>query len=100
MATAGPVGWGLPKQKGPLASPWPVPCVATVVLSCRFTPSLRQLKQQALLLHVPPTLPSRLVQRLQEVSRAGSQLPVGYAASVPTSLPMFFPTEHPGSTLY
>ncbi|XP_052051853.1 chromosome transmission fidelity protein 18 homolog isoform X1 [Apodemus sylvaticus] len=34
----------------------------------QFTPSLRQLKQQALLLHVPPTLPSRLVQRLQEIS--------------------------------
>lgn len=34
---------------------------------CRFAPSLRQLKQQALLLHFPPTLPSRLTQRLQEV---------------------------------
>ncbi|KAL1779223.1 chromosome transmission fidelity protein 18-like isoform X1 [Sigmodon hispidus] len=34
----------------------------------QFTPSLRQLKQQAFLLHVPPTLPSRLVQRLQEIS--------------------------------
>ncbi|XP_077841227.1 chromosome transmission fidelity protein 18 homolog isoform X4 [Macaca mulatta] len=32
----------------------------------QFAPSLRQLKQQALLLHFPPTLPSRLVQRLQE----------------------------------
>lgn len=35
---------------------------------CRFAPSLRQLKQQAFLLHFPPTLPSRLIQRLQEVS--------------------------------
>ncbi|PNJ90347.1 hypothetical protein CR201_G0056262 [Pongo abelii] len=34
----------------------------------QFAPSLRQLKQQAFLLHFPPTLPSRLVQRLQEVS--------------------------------
>lgn len=34
----------------------------------RFAPALRQLKQQALVLHLPPTLPSRLVQRLQEVS--------------------------------
>ncbi|XP_057630965.1 chromosome transmission fidelity protein 18 homolog [Chionomys nivalis] len=34
----------------------------------QFVPSLRQLKQQAFLLHVPPTLPSRLVQRLQEIS--------------------------------
>lgn len=40
--------------------PHPVPI-------CRFAPSLRQLKQQAFLLHFPPTLPSRLVQRLQEV---------------------------------
>ncbi|KAK2097211.1 Chromosome transmission fidelity protein 18 [Saguinus oedipus] len=32
----------------------------------QFAPSLRQLKQQAFLLHFPPTLPSRLVQRLQE----------------------------------
>lgn len=41
--------------------------------TCRFAPSLRQLKQQAFLLHFPPTLPSRLVQRLQEVSRACRQ---------------------------
>nr|XP_033695197.1 chromosome transmission fidelity protein 18 homolog isoform X1 [Tursiops truncatus] len=34
----------------------------------QFVPSLRQLKQQALLLHFPPTLPSRLTQRLQEIS--------------------------------
>ncbi|XP_040604275.1 chromosome transmission fidelity protein 18 homolog isoform X5 [Mesocricetus auratus] len=39
-----------------------------VEMNARFTPSLRQLKQQAFLLHVPPTLPSRLVQRLQEIS--------------------------------
>uniref|UniRef100_A0A2I3TIN2 Chromosome transmission fidelity protein 18 homolog n=1 Tax=Pan troglodytes TaxID=9598 RepID=A0A2I3TIN2_PANTR len=36
----------------------------------QFAPSLRQLKQQAFLLHFPPTLPSRLVQRLQEGMRA------------------------------
>ncbi|XP_064151379.1 chromosome transmission fidelity protein 18 homolog isoform X1 [Loxodonta africana] len=35
----------------------------------QFAPSLRQLKQQALLLHFPPTLSSRLVQRLQEISQ-------------------------------
>uniref|UniRef100_A0A2K5I077 Chromosome transmission fidelity protein 18 homolog n=1 Tax=Colobus angolensis palliatus TaxID=336983 RepID=A0A2K5I077_COLAP len=35
----------------------------------QFAPSLRQLKQQAFLLHFPPTLPSRLVQRLQEGMR-------------------------------
>ncbi|XP_023567477.1 chromosome transmission fidelity protein 18 homolog [Octodon degus] len=40
----------------------------------QFVPSLRQLKQQAFLLHFPPTLPSRLVQRLQEISlRQGMQ---------------------------
>lgn len=59
-------------QKGCLAWP-PVPAhgMVTALCPCRFAPSLRQLKQQAFLLHVPPTLPSRLVQRLQEVSRAG-----------------------------
>lgn len=41
--------------------------------ACRFVPSLRPLRQQALLLQFPPTLPSRLVQRLQEVCRT----PVG-----------------------
>ncbi|XP_004705842.1 chromosome transmission fidelity protein 18 homolog [Echinops telfairi] len=40
----------------------------------QFTPSLRQLKQQALLLHFPPTLPSRLLQRLQEISRRRGML--------------------------
>lgn len=40
----------------------------TLCPSYRFAPSLRQLKQQAFLLHFPPTLPSRLIQRLQEVS--------------------------------
>ncbi|XP_074202736.1 chromosome transmission fidelity protein 18 homolog isoform X1 [Camelus bactrianus] len=34
----------------------------------QFAPSLRQLKQQALLLHFPPTLPSRLTQRLHEIA--------------------------------
>lgn len=34
----------------------------------QFTPSLRPLRQQAFLLQFPPTLPSRLVQRLQEIA--------------------------------
>nr|XP_004652192.2 chromosome transmission fidelity protein 18 homolog isoform X2 [Jaculus jaculus] len=49
----------------------------------QFTPSLRQLKQQAFLLHVPPTLPSRLVQRLQEISlRQGMQADPGALAAL------------------
>ncbi|XP_060028653.1 chromosome transmission fidelity protein 18 homolog isoform X2 [Erinaceus europaeus] len=49
----------------------------------QFVPSLRQLKQQAFLLHVPPTLPSRLVQRLQEISlRQGMQADPGALAAL------------------
>uniref|UniRef100_A0A8C6CMP5 Chromosome transmission fidelity protein 18 homolog n=1 Tax=Moschus moschiferus TaxID=68415 RepID=A0A8C6CMP5_MOSMO len=48
-----------------------------------FTPSLRQLKQQALLLHFPPTLPSRLTQRLQEISlRRGMRADPGALAAL------------------
>ncbi|XP_047636989.1 chromosome transmission fidelity protein 18 homolog [Phacochoerus africanus] len=44
----------------------------------QFAPSLRQLKPQALLLHFPPTLPSRLIQRLLEISqRQGMQADPG-----------------------
>uniref|UniRef100_A0A2K5ET71 Chromosome transmission fidelity protein 18 homolog n=1 Tax=Aotus nancymaae TaxID=37293 RepID=A0A2K5ET71_AOTNA len=49
----------------------------------QFAPSLRQLKQQAFLLHFPPTLPSRLVQRLQEVSlRRGLRADPGVLAAL------------------
>ncbi|KFO34757.1 chromosome transmission fidelity protein 18 homolog [Fukomys damarensis] len=49
----------------------------------QFAPSLRQLKQQAFLLHFPPTLPSRLVQRLQEISlRQGMQSDPGALAAL------------------
>nr|XP_055220825.1 chromosome transmission fidelity protein 18 homolog isoform X3 [Gorilla gorilla gorilla] len=49
----------------------------------QFAPSLRQLKQQAFLLHFPPTLPSRLVQRLQEVSlRQGMRADPGVLAAL------------------
>uniref|UniRef100_A0A8C4MRW7 Chromosome transmission fidelity protein 18 homolog n=1 Tax=Equus asinus TaxID=9793 RepID=A0A8C4MRW7_EQUAS len=49
----------------------------------QFAPSLRQLKQQAFLLHFPPTLPSRLVQRLQEISlRQGMQADPGALAAL------------------
>uniref|UniRef100_A0A452DYL5 Chromosome transmission fidelity protein 18 homolog n=1 Tax=Capra hircus TaxID=9925 RepID=A0A452DYL5_CAPHI len=48
-----------------------------------FAPSLRQLKQQALLLHFPPTLPSRLTQRLQEISlRRGMRADPGALAAL------------------
>uniref|UniRef100_A0A4W2H5N7 Chromosome transmission fidelity protein 18 homolog n=1 Tax=Bos indicus x Bos taurus TaxID=30522 RepID=A0A4W2H5N7_BOBOX len=48
-----------------------------------FAPSLRQLKQQALLLHFPPTLPSRLMQRLQEISlRRGMRADPGALAAL------------------
>ncbi|XP_069427586.1 chromosome transmission fidelity protein 18 homolog isoform X1 [Ovis canadensis] len=48
-----------------------------------FAPSLRQLKQQALLLHFPPTLPSRLTQRLQEISlRQGMRADPGALAAL------------------
>lgn len=48
----------------------PTPGSLALLPLLRFAPSLRQLKQQAFLLHFPPTLPSRLVQRLQEVGGA------------------------------
>ncbi|XP_011822411.1 PREDICTED: chromosome transmission fidelity protein 18 homolog, partial [Mandrillus leucophaeus] len=49
----------------------------------QFAPSLRQLKQQAFLLHFPPTVPSRLVQRLQEVSlRQGMRTDPGVLAAL------------------
>ncbi|XP_058426411.1 chromosome transmission fidelity protein 18 homolog isoform X1 [Diceros bicornis minor] len=49
----------------------------------QFAPALRQLKQQAFVLHFPPTLPSRLVQRLQEISlRQGMQADPGALAAL------------------
>ncbi|XP_037670038.1 chromosome transmission fidelity protein 18 homolog [Choloepus didactylus] len=57
----------------------PVICIC----NDQFAPSLRQLKQQALLLHIPPTLPSRLVQRLLEISRKrGMQADAGVLAAL------------------
>uniref|UniRef100_A0AC11EUU1 Chromosome transmission fidelity factor 18 n=1 Tax=Ovis aries TaxID=9940 RepID=A0AC11EUU1_SHEEP len=54
-----------------------------VEMNARFAPSLRQLKQQALLLHFPPTLPSRLTQRLQEISlRQGMRADPGALAAL------------------
>ncbi|XP_006766269.1 PREDICTED: chromosome transmission fidelity protein 18 homolog [Myotis davidii] len=57
----------------------PVICIC----NDQFAPSLRQLKQQAFLLHFPPTLPSRLIQRLQEISlRQGLQADPGALAAL------------------
>ncbi|XP_076434244.1 chromosome transmission fidelity protein 18 homolog isoform X3 [Peromyscus maniculatus bairdii] len=61
--TAVPAGGRRRRAEGGLLTR-PIICIC----NDQFTPSLRQLKQQAFLLHVPPTLPSRLVQRLQEIS--------------------------------
>ncbi|XP_036136464.1 chromosome transmission fidelity protein 18 homolog isoform X1 [Molossus molossus] len=57
----------------------PVICIC----NDQYAPSLRQLKQQAFLLHFPPTLPSRLIQRLQEISvRQGLQADPGALAAL------------------
>ncbi|XP_041606468.1 chromosome transmission fidelity protein 18 homolog isoform X1 [Vulpes lagopus] len=49
----------------------------------QFMPSLRQLRQQAFLLHFPPILSSRLTQRLQEISlRQGMQADPGALAAL------------------
>nr|XP_036861570.1 chromosome transmission fidelity protein 18 homolog isoform X2 [Manis javanica] len=56
-----------------------------VVCICNdpFVPSLRHLKQQAFLLHFPPTLPSRLLQRLQEIClQQGMQADPGALAAL------------------
>lgn len=69
-------GEGAPPAPPPAASArWavahlPRPCLGSeprVAMPCRFVPALRQLRQQAFLLHFPPILSSRLAQRLQEV---------------------------------
>ncbi|XP_040829540.1 chromosome transmission fidelity protein 18 homolog [Ochotona curzoniae] len=57
----------------------PVICICNDL----FAPALRQLKQQALVLHLPPTLPSRLVQRLQEIClRQGMRADPGALAAL------------------
>ncbi|XP_045396999.1 chromosome transmission fidelity protein 18 homolog isoform X2 [Lemur catta] len=67
----GRAGWGLLTR--------PIVCIC----NDQFAPALRQLKQQAFLLHFPPTLPSRLVQRLQEISlRQGVRAEPGALAAL------------------
>uniref|UniRef100_A0A8C7ESQ5 Chromosome transmission fidelity protein 18 homolog n=1 Tax=Neovison vison TaxID=452646 RepID=A0A8C7ESQ5_NEOVI len=49
----------------------------------QFVPALRQLRQQAFLLHFPPILSSRLAQRLQEISlRQGMRADPGALAAL------------------
>ncbi|XP_043944875.1 chromosome transmission fidelity protein 18 homolog [Protopterus annectens] len=64
--SGGPGGGGGKKKKkegGLLMRP--VICIC----NDQYVPALRQLRQQAFLLNFPQTLPSRLVQRLYEISR-------------------------------
>nr|XP_020031985.1 LOW QUALITY PROTEIN: chromosome transmission fidelity protein 18 homolog [Castor canadensis] len=74
-----PAGGGRRRQAEGGLLTRPVICIC----NDQFAPSLRQLKQQAFLLHVPPTLPSRLVQRLQEISlRQGMRSDPGALAAL------------------
>uniref|UniRef100_H0WNH7 Chromosome transmission fidelity protein 18 homolog n=1 Tax=Otolemur garnettii TaxID=30611 RepID=H0WNH7_OTOGA len=61
-----PLGGGRRGQADRALLMRPIICIC----NDQYAPSLRQLKQQAFLLHFPPTLPSRLVQRLQEGMQA------------------------------
>uniref|UniRef100_A0A673U788 Chromosome transmission fidelity protein 18 homolog n=1 Tax=Suricata suricatta TaxID=37032 RepID=A0A673U788_SURSU len=73
-----PTGGGRRRAEGGLLKR-PIICIC----NDQFVPSLRQLRQQALLLHFPPTLSSRLVQRLQEISlRRGMQADPGALAAL------------------
>ncbi|KAM6166356.1 chromosome transmission fidelity protein 18 homolog [Erethizon dorsatum] len=74
-----PLGGGRRRQTEGALLTRPIICIC----NDQFVPSLRQLKQQAFLLHFPPTLPSRLVQRLQEISlRQGMQANPGALAAL------------------
>ncbi|KAM4819966.1 LOW QUALITY PROTEIN: chromosome transmission fidelity protein 18 homolog [Thomomys bottae] len=76
---AGPSGGGRRRRVDGGLLTRPIICIC----NDQFAPSLRQLKQQAFLLHVPPTLPSRLVQRLQEISlRQGMRSDPGALAAL------------------
>ncbi|XP_004873895.1 chromosome transmission fidelity protein 18 homolog isoform X1 [Heterocephalus glaber] len=74
-----PLGGGRRRRTEGTLLTRPIICIC----NDQFTPSLRQLKQQAFLLHFPPTLPSRLVQRLQEISlQQGMQSDPGALAAL------------------
>ncbi|XP_074135825.1 LOW QUALITY PROTEIN: chromosome transmission fidelity protein 18 homolog [Sminthopsis crassicaudata] len=72
--TAGTAGSGKKRKKEGGLLLRPIICIC----NDQYTPSLRQLKQQAFLLQFPQTLPSRLVQRLNEISlRQGMKADTG-----------------------
>ncbi|KAM5227317.1 LOW QUALITY PROTEIN: chromosome transmission fidelity protein 18 homolog [Ctenodactylus gundi] len=74
-----PVGGGRRRRAEGGLLTRPIICIC----NDQFVPSLRLLKQQALLLHFPPTVPSRLVQRLQEISlRQGMRSDPGALAAL------------------
>ncbi|XP_074053211.1 chromosome transmission fidelity protein 18 homolog isoform X2 [Macrotis lagotis] len=72
--TGGAAGGGKKRKKEGGLLLRPIICIC----NDQYTPSLRQLKQQAFLLQFPQTLPSRLVQRLNEISlRQGMKADTG-----------------------
>ncbi|XP_051825306.1 chromosome transmission fidelity protein 18 homolog isoform X2 [Antechinus flavipes] len=72
--TTGTAGGGKKRKKEGGLLLRPIICIC----NDQYTPSLRQLKQQAFLLQFPQTLPSRLVQRLNEISlRQGMKADTG-----------------------
>uniref|UniRef100_A0A5F8HAU6 Chromosome transmission fidelity protein 18 homolog n=1 Tax=Monodelphis domestica TaxID=13616 RepID=A0A5F8HAU6_MONDO len=72
--TGGAAGGGKKRKKEGGLLMRPIICIC----NDQYTPSLRQLKQQAFLLQFPQTLPSRLVQRLNEISlRQGMKADTG-----------------------
>ncbi|XP_066131475.1 chromosome transmission fidelity protein 18 homolog isoform X1 [Saccopteryx bilineata] len=82
---AEPIGLAMPVGEGRRLRAEGALLMRPVICICndQFAPSLRQLRQQAFLLHFPPTLPSRLVQRLQEISlRQGLQADPGALAAL------------------
>lgn len=82
---AGPGGPSVPAGGGRRRRAEGVLLMRPIICICNdpFAPSLRRLKQQALLLHFPPTLPSRLTQRLQEISlRRGMRADPGALAAL------------------
>ncbi|KAG8506344.1 Chromosome transmission fidelity protein 18 [Galemys pyrenaicus] len=78
-APSGPAGGGRRRRAEGRLLMRPVICIC----NDQFAPALRQLKQQAFLLLFPPTLASRLMQRLQEISlRRGIQADPGALAAL------------------
>lgn len=74
-----PVGAGTKKKKEGGILRRPIICIC----NDQYVPSLRQLRQQAFTLVFPPTLPSRLVQRLNEIAnKKGMKADLGILMSL------------------